>query len=68
MADAGFDPNESVRLWQNMGRAGGGAPPEFLSTHPSHSTRISGLTRHMPVALQLQNKARQAGKRPACKR
>lgn len=68
MASAGFDPRESPRLWQNMSRAGGGQPPEFLSTHPSHSTRISGLTRHMPVALQLQNKARQAGKRPACKR
>ena len=68
MARAGFDPRESTRLGKNMSRAGGGQPPEFLSTHPSHSTRISGLTRHMPVALQLQNKARQAGKRPACKR
>ena len=68
MARAGFDPRESVQLWKNMSRAGGGQPPEFLSTHPSHSTRISGLDRHIPAALQLQNKARQAGKRPACKR
>jgi predicted Zn-dependent protease len=66
MARAGFDPRESVRLWKNMTRSGGGQPPEFLSTHPSHSTRISGLNGHMPVALQLQNKAMQAGKRPAC--
>jgi predicted Zn-dependent protease len=68
MARAGFDPRESVQLWKNMTRSGGGQPPEFLSTHPSHSTRISGLNRRMPVALQLQNKARQAGKRPACDR
>ncbi|MDX1698383.1 MAG: M48 family metallopeptidase [Thiohalobacterales bacterium] len=68
MAQSGFDPRESVKLWQNMSRAGGGQPPEFLSTHPSHSTRISGLSKHMPAALQLQNKARQAGKRPDCKR
>ncbi len=66
MAKAGFDPRESTRLWINMGRAGGGSPPEFLSTHPSHSTRISDLNAHMPVALQLQSRARQQGKRPAC--
>jgi predicted Zn-dependent protease len=67
MAKAGFDPRESIKLWQNMNRAGGGQPPEFLSTHPSHSSRISDLNRHMPVALQLQSRARQQGKRPACK-
>lgn len=66
MAKAGFDPRESVKLWVNMGKAGGGKPPEFLSTHPSDRTRISGLTAHMPVALNLQNKARQQGRRPDC--
>jgi predicted Zn-dependent protease len=67
MAKAGFDPRESVKLWVNMGKAGGGQPPEFLSTHPSDRTRISGLNAHMAVALDLQNKARQAGKRPDCR-
>ena len=67
MAKAGFDPRASIRLWQNMARAGGGQPPEFLSTHPSHSSRISDLNRHMQVALQLQARAQQQGKRPACK-
>jgi predicted Zn-dependent protease len=67
MAKAGFDPRQSTDLWVNMSRAGGGQPPEFLSTHPSHGSRISGLTGHMPVALQLQSRARQQGKHPACK-
>ncbi len=67
MAKAGFNPRESVNLWVNMGKAGGGQPPEFLSTHPSDRTRISGLNAHMAVALNLQNKARQQGKRPACR-
>jgi predicted Zn-dependent protease len=66
MAKAGFDPRESVKLWINMGRAGGGQPPEFLSTHPSHSTRISDLKAHMPVALKLQKSARERGKSPEC--
>jgi predicted Zn-dependent protease len=68
MAKAGFNPRESIRLWVNMGRAGGGRPPEFLSTHPSHSTRISELNAHMPVALQLQSRARAQGKRPDCRK
>ena len=67
MAKAGFDPRASVKLWVNMGRAGSGQPPEFLSTHPSHSTRIRDLNAHMPVALNLQGKARQQGRRPACR-
>ncbi len=67
MAKAGFDPRESVKLWINMGRSGGGQPPQFLSTHPSHASRISDLQKHMPVALRLQDQARQLGKRPACR-
>lgn len=44
MANAGFDPNQSVSLWQNMAAASGGnQPPELLSTHPSHKTRIQDL-------------------------
>ncbi|PSU35943.1 M48 family metallopeptidase [Photobacterium lutimaris] len=44
MAEAGFDPYESINLWKNMAKASGGnQPPELLSTHPSHSTRIDDL-------------------------
>jgi predicted Zn-dependent protease len=66
MAKAGFDPRESVNLWINMGKANKGQPPEFLSTHPSHSTRISDLNARMNSAMQLYQNARNAGKRPAC--
>ncbi|MCE2596937.1 M48 family metallopeptidase [Motilimonas cestriensis] len=44
MAKAGFNPNESIKLWQNMANAAKGPqPPELFSTHPSHSTRIKDL-------------------------
>jgi len=66
MADAGFDPRESIALWQNMAQAGGGQPPEFLSTHPSHGTRIQGLAQRMPEALARAEAAHRRGARPAC--
>jgi predicted Zn-dependent protease len=68
MARAGFDPRESVPLWQNMGRASAGqAPPEFLSTHPSHENRIERLNAAMPKALELQQQAIAQGRRPRCR-
>ena len=66
MARAGFDPRESIDLWVNMGRAGGGQPPEFLSTHPSHGTRINDLKGYLPRALSLQQQAQSQGKSPRC--
>lgn len=66
MARAGFDPRESVNLWRNMAAAGGGQPPEFMSTHPSHETRIRDLQANMPRAMETYNAARAAGKRPNC--
>jgi predicted Zn-dependent protease len=66
MARAGFNPAESITLWRNMSAAGGAQPSEFMSTHPSHSTRISGLTAILPNAQQLQRVAQQQGKRPVC--
>lgn len=56
-ADAGYDPRESVALWERMGQAsGGGGPAEFLSTHPSHDTRIEQLKEWMPEAMAIYQK------------
>ena len=66
MAQAGFDPRQSIDLWVNMERAGSGQPIEFLSTHPSHSTRLQELNSHMPRAMQLRQQALAMGKNPQC--
>jgi predicted Zn-dependent protease len=65
MAESGFDPRESVKLWENMAKAGGQAP-EFLSTHPSSSTRIKDLNARMPRALDAYSKAQAKNKKPNC--
>jgi predicted Zn-dependent protease len=53
MAMAGYDPREAPKFWERMrARSGGNQPPEFLSTHPSHNTRISDLNEFMPEALK----------------
>lgn len=54
-AMAGYDPREAIPFWQRMAEAGGGSPPEFLSTHPSDETRIRKLNQFMPEALKYYN-------------
>jgi predicted Zn-dependent protease len=41
-ARAGYDPKAAVTLWEKMGSLGG-APTEFLSTHPSPQHRAARL-------------------------
>ena len=66
MASSGFDPRESVKLWQNMSKSGA-QPPQFLSTHPSSSTRIEKLNERMPRALDAYSKAQAQNRKPNCR-
>ncbi len=61
MARAGYDPQESIRFWKRMDQASRSGPPEFLSTHPSHGTRVQQLEALMPKALLEYNRARGGG-------
>ncbi|HEX5612192.1 MAG TPA: M48 family metallopeptidase [Burkholderiales bacterium] len=71
-ARAGYDPQAAVRLWQKMGQAGSkpappgqaarGQPPQFLSTHPSHGTRIKDIEANLPRVTPLYKAAAAARK------
>ncbi len=51
MAIAGYEPMVAAQLWERMkANAGGQAPPEFLSTHPSSDTRINNIKEWAPAA------------------
>ena len=53
MAMAGYDPNEAPKFWERMSAlSGGGAPPQFLSTHPSDANRIKELKAAIPEAMK----------------
>ena len=66
MAKAGFDPRESVSLWQRMDAASEKKPPEFLSTHPASETRIENLVSEWQKTLPLYNQAVEEGRVPTC--
>ena len=42
-ARAGYDPMHGALIWERMKEENSAAPPEFMSTHPSHDTRIDNL-------------------------
>ncbi len=54
MARAGYDPREAVNFWKRFKdfKGPGGAPPAFLSTHPTDSRRIAQLEKLLPEAIK----------------
>ncbi len=58
MARAGYDPGEAARLWERMGDLPKGhSQPEFLSTHPSDSSRIETLRDSLPRVMKIYSES-----------
>ena len=51
MARSGFDPRQSIDFWKHMAKVNQRQPLEFLSTHPSHETRIEKLKEIMDSGI-----------------
>ncbi len=58
-ARAGYDPRAGVSLWQKMIKANsGGRPPEFLSSHPTDSSRVQQIEALLPTVMPFYTAAR----------
>ena len=57
-ARAGYDPRAAVTLWKKMGQANKASPPQWLSTHPSGTSRIAELEKNLPRVMPLYERAR----------
>ncbi len=56
-ARAGYDPRAGVTLWNKMAAANKGAPPQWLSTHPSGPSRIRDIEQSLPKVVPLYGRA-----------
>ena len=58
-ARAGYDPRAAANVWRKMSKLGGGnQPPQFLSTHPGHASRIKDIETNLPRVMPLYEAAR----------
>jgi predicted Zn-dependent protease len=62
-ARAGYDPRAGVTLWQKMGAANKGAPPQWLSTHPAGPTRIRDIEASLPKVEPVYERAAKPSQR-----
>ncbi len=59
-ARAGYDPRAAITLWQKMAQGGASGTPEWLSTHPSHESRLRELQSDVQKVMPLYERARLA--------
>jgi metalloendopeptidase OMA1, mitochondrial len=57
MATSGRDPHAAVDFWKRMAQANRSQPMEFMSTHPSHETRIAALESELSEAMPFYERA-----------
>ena len=61
-ARAGYDPRAGVTVWQKMINASqGGRPPQFLSSHPTETSRVQQIQSLLPTVMPLYDAARRRG-------
>lgn len=66
MARAGYNPESAINIWRKMSELNNGeAPAEFLSTHPSDTTRIANLEKELPKVMPLYEAKKGATTRKA---
>jgi predicted Zn-dependent protease len=62
-ARAGYDPRCGITLWNKMAAANKGAPPEWMSTHPSGGSRIKDIEVNLVKVMPLYERAEKPARR-----
>ena len=66
-ARAGYDPRAAANVWRKMSQLGAQSgnpqPPQILSTHPAHATRIKEIEANLPRVLPLYEAARETARK-----
>ena len=57
-ARAGYDPEAGITLWQKMAQVARGAPPTWLSTHPSSEDRVRRIKAAMKDVAKLYERGK----------
>ena len=57
-ARAGYDPRSGIELWEKMSQISKGAPPQWLSTHPSNANRVETFKRNVKDVIHLYEMAK----------
>ena len=57
-ARAGYDPHAAISLWEKMAQSSGSGTPQWLSTHPSHESRMADLRQYADRVKPLYHAAR----------
>ena len=57
-ARAGYNPRAGITLWKKMAAASKGAPPQWLSTHPSGNSRTADIEANLPKVMPLYERAK----------
>lgn len=57
-ARAGYDPRAGITLWEKMSAKSQGAPPQWMSTHPSGTSRIDNIKKHLPEVMPIYERAK----------
>ena len=61
MARAGYDPREAPAFWGRFAKSTGGAPPEFLSTHPASARRAENLRNQLSSVMPIYESSQKFG-------
>ena len=56
MAEAGYNPEAAVSVWEKMNKVQGGSSLAILSTHPTNQARINAIRKMLPEVMPIYQK------------